>query len=393
MTQPGQTASGLLSRTTFWSLFLGRPRSRQDHLNALDGLRGLAVLIVLGSHLSNTGLLPHPGLSGSGKSGVYLFFTLSAFLLTRALLRRPLADFANAWRWANYALRRVLRIWPLYLVLLLLSWALTRAGVAGWHYQMDTASLLRHLSLREGQSVLWSIPVEFIFYLWLPLLALGLAVMQARRWPLWAEGVVFVSGLGLAYVLWPPATTLPNDVRLGPYLAVFLCGAYAARLDLRLQATSLPSRPRIWALAGLASMLAWLLTIPSVWAGIHGTAFVAGVSSTWFIWYGLVWSVLLLAILHGPDWLCRPFAWPPLRLVGVVSFSLYLWHMPVMDALRGLGVARWPLLAPGMVLAVAVLAVAVLVAMASFLLLERPWREVRLQQAQASPRGASSGPR
>ena len=381
MSQADHAIAGLQERTTFWSLFLGRPRSRHDHLDALDGLRGLAVLIVLGSHLSNTGLLPQPGLSGSGKSGVYLFFTLSAFLLTRALLRRPLASFAHGWRWADYALRRVLRIWPLYLVLLLLSWTLTRAGVAGWHFQMDSTALLRHLTLREGQSVLWSIPVEFIFYLWLPLVALVLAATQAWRWPLWAELAVFVLGLVMAYAFWPPAQTLPNDVRLGPYLAVFLCGAFAARLDQRLQAA--PAWTASWAWVAMLAMLAWLLTVPAVWAAWQGVAFVAAVSSTWFIWFGLLWSLLLLAVLHGPDWLRTPLAWPPLRLVGVVSFSLYLWHMPVMDALQVVGVRRWPLFAPWLVLVAALL-----VSMVSFLLLERPWREIRLKHERTHPQAA-----
>src|SRR5690606_21941755 len=124
-------------------LFLGKPRSRHDHLDALDGLRGLAVLIVIASHLSNARLLPWPGVAGWGKGGVYLFFVLSAFLLTRALLRRPLAGFASGRLWADYALRRVLRIWPLYLVVLLASWGLTRAGVE-WFYRMDAASLAGH---------------------------------------------------------------------------------------------------------------------------------------------------------------------------------------------------------------------------------------------------------
>lgn len=383
MTQADQATTGPGERTTFWSLFLGRPRSRHDHLNALDGLRGLAVLIVLGSHLSNAGLLPQPGLSGSGKSGVYLFFTLSAFLLTRALLRRPLMDFINAWRWADYALRRVLRIWPLYLVLLLSSWALTRVGVTGWHYQMDTGALLRHLTLREGQSVLWSIPVEFIFYLWLPLVALVLAVTQAWRWPLWAETMVFAMGLAAAYAFWPPTEAQPNDVRLGPYLAVFLCGAYAARLDLRLRDSTAPLSAVTWALVAMAALAAWILTVPAIWAVWRGVDFVAAVSSTWFIWFGLLWSSLLLAVLHGPHWLRKPFAWPPLRLVGVVSFSLYLWHMPVMDALHAIGVRRWPLLAPCMVLVVALL-----VSMISFLLLERPWREIRLKHERTNPQDA-----
>lgn len=365
-------------RATPWQWFLGRPRTRQNHLDALDGLRGLAVLIVLGSHLSNTGLLPHPGLSGSGKSGVYLFFTLSAFLLTRALLLRPLAGFADRRLWADYALRRVLRIWPLYLVLLLCSWLLTRAGVSGWHYQMDTPALWRHLALAEGQSVLWSIPVEFIFYLWLPLVALMLAAMRTWRWPAWAEAVLMALALALACWLWPAAETRPNDVRLGPYLVVFLCGAYAARLHLRLQEAGPSQHAGRWVMLAALALAAWVLTVPSVWAWVTGRAFVAGVSSAWFLWFGLAWSALLLAVLHGPDWLRKPFAWPPLRLVGVVSFSLYLWHMPVLQVLQSAGVARWPLLAPWLVLAAALL-----VAMVSFLLFERPWREIRLRRIPA----------
>lgn len=379
MTRSGSPPVRSAGYMTPWQWFLGRPRTRQNHLDALDGLRGLAVLIVLGSHLSNTGLLPHPGLSGSGKSGVYLFFTLSAFLLTRALLLRPLAGFADRLLWADYALRRVLRIWPLYLVLLLCSWLLTRAGVSGWHYQMDTPALWRHLALHEGQSVLWSIPVEFIFYLWLPLVALALAWMRTWRWPAWAEAVLMALALALASWLWPPAETQPNDVRLGPYLVVFLCGAYAARLHLRLQEAGPPRHAGRWVMLAALALTAWVLTVPVVWAGVTGKAFVAGVSSAWFLWFGLAWSSLLLAILHGPDWLRRPFAWAPLRLVGVISFSLYLWHMPVLQSLQSAGVARWPLLAPWLVLAVALL-----VAMVSFLLFERPWREIRWRQASAA---------
>lgn len=81
---------------------------------------------------------------------------------------------------------------------------------------------------------------------------------------------------------------------------------------------------------------------------------------------------MLLAVLHGPDGLRKPFEWAPVRLAGVVSFSLYLWHMPVLDALRGVGC--WPALAP-LLLLVSVL----LVAMVSFALFERPWREVQLR--------------
>lgn len=376
MTQIHGLAAPQPNRMTLWQWFLGRPRTRADHLDALDGLRGLAVLIVLASHLSNAGLLPTPGLSGSGKSGVYLFFVLSAFLLTRALLQRAPATFADGRLWADYALRRVLRIWPLYLVLLVTSWLLTRSGVQ-WHYVLDSAAFWRHVTLQEGQSVLWSIPVEFTFYLWLPLLAFAMAWLQAKRWPLWAEAGLALLALAVATLCWPPGEARVNDVRLGPYLVVFLCGAFAAGLDNRIRAT--PQRQSVvaWAVGGVIGLAACVLAVPAVWASVSGRAFDPAVSHTWFVWFGVAWSLLLLAVLHGPSWLRAPFASAPLRLIGVVSFSAYLWHMPVLDGLRALGVERWPWLAPGLVLAVAVA-----VSMVSFLLFERPWREIRLPRAR-----------
>lgn len=354
-------------------LFLGRPRVRLDQVDSLDGLRGLAVLLVLASHLSNAGmgLVPGLSLSGTGKSGVYLFFVLSAFLLVRLLLKRTPAQFADARLWADYALRRVLRIWPLYLVVLLSAWWFTRSGHAGWHYQLDDAALWRHLTLREGQSVLWSIPVEFVFYLVLPFVAWVLAVSMARGWPWWLETLGFVAALAAASWAWPPATALENDVRLGPYLAIFLCGAFAARLDHRIRAAASPPSSRAWGIVGLVAIAALLLTVPVAWAALAGTPVDYGFNHRWFVFFGLAWSALLLAVLHGPRWLRRPFASAPARWVGVVSFSAYLWHMPVLDLLRAHGLATWPLPALWALL------VALAVAGLSFLVFERPWRDLR----------------
>lgn len=365
------TPPTLLARLA--GLYLGRPRVRLDQVDSLDGLRGLAVLIVLASHLSNAGmgLVPGVSLSGIGKSGVYLFFVLSAFLLVRLLLKRPPAGFADGRLWADYALRRVLRIWPLYLVVLFSAWALTRSGFAGWHYQLDDAALWRHLTLREGQSVLWSIPVEFVFYLVLPLVAWVLACSMARAWPWWLEALGFAAALAAASLAWPPSEALENDVRLGPYLVIFLCGAYAARLDHRLRAAASPPSARTWAAVGLLAVAALVSTVPVAWAVLAGTPVDYSFNHRWFVFFGLAWSALLLAVLHGPRWLRRPFAWAPARWVGVVSFSAYLWHMPVLDLMRAHGLAGWP--APGW----CALLAALVVAGVSFLLFERPWRELR----------------
>lgn len=360
-------------------LFLGRPRGRHDHLDALDGLRGLAVAIVLGSHLSNAGmpLLPGLDLSGTGKSGVYLFFVLSAFLLARILADRPPAAFASAWTWADYALRRVLRIWPLYLVVLVSAWVMTRWSLP-WHYAIDTPALWRHLTLREGQSVLWSIPVEFTFYLWLPPIALGIAWLRARRpgiaWELAAGGALLAAALWA----WPPSQAGVNDVRLGPYLSLFLLGAFAARLDLGLRDAGKAPSQAAWGAVGLLAVAALLATTPVGWAWLSGQPKDPALNHTWFPFFGLAWSALLLAVLHGPSWLRVPFASTPARLLGVVSFSAYLWHMPVLDALRAAGVAAspWP---AGLVVA-AVLAASML----SYLVFERPWRDLRLRPAPRS---------
>ena len=355
--------------------FLGRPRGRRDHLESLDGLRGLAVLVVLASHLSNGGqhLVPGLSLSGIGKSGVYLFFVLSAFLLTRILMDRPFTGLREPRLWADYALRRVLRIWPLYLVVLLLSWALTESGFAAWHYRIDTASLWRHLGLQEGTSVLWSIPVEFTFYLWLPLVAVGLAWLRRQR-PAWGWELLAAAGvMATVMLVWPASGYVPNDIRLGPYLPLFLCGALAARVDLALRERARPLAPAAWAILGVGILAALVLSIPQVWAWLAGTAIDTRLNHRWFLFFGLAWSGLLLAVLHGPRWLRAPFAWAPMRLVGIVSFSLYLWHMPVLVGLRAAGLSGWPLAGWWALL------VSIAVAMLSYLAFERPWRDLRLR--------------
>ena len=340
------------------------------HVRALDGLRGLAVLIVIGSHLSNAGWLPWPNLAGTGKAGVYLFFVLSAYLLSSAMLATS-ASLTTPRYWLNYALRRVLRIWPLFLFILLSSWVLTRAGVTAWHYQLDGAALGAHLLLEQGQSVLWSIPVEFTFYLWLPFIVLALRAVLPLPGGRWLGVAVLLVLLLWVRWRWPAAHALSNGVALGPYLPVFLCGVAAAWVQhcwpqLRAWRRGWQCLP--WLLAPLL-----VLVTPSLWAVLHGAALQPELNHRWFTLWGLGWGLLLLAVLWGSGWPTRLFASAPMRLVGVVSFSIYLWHMPVLQAADVLGLRGWGV--PGLVLT---LAAVLLVAMGSYLLFERPWRNVRL---------------
>ena len=82
----------------------------------LDGLRGVAVLLVLLSHSSNAGhdLLPGLDASGVGRAGVFLFFVLSSFLLTGQVLGKAAAG--EPVGWGRFAVRRLLRVVPAYAV-------------------------------------------------------------------------------------------------------------------------------------------------------------------------------------------------------------------------------------------------------------------------------------
>lgn len=361
--------------------------SSTSPLPALDGLRGLAVGIVLLSHLANAGLpvLPGLSLSGIGKSGVYLFFVLSAFLLTRLLLQWPAANWRRGASWADYALRRVLRIWPLYLVVLLASAVISATAVVPWWpYPMDAVALLRHLTLQEGTSVLWSIPVEFHYYFWLPLVAWALAAAQRAGGLLLASALATSAGVA-AMILWPPAASLVNDVRLGPYLMLFFAGGLAALFSVH-QATPTPRAERAFGWLGLLALLAFVATVPAVAAAISGGAFQADLNHRWFAFFAVAWSALLLAVVHGPARLRRPFEWRPLRWLGWVSFSAYLWHMPVLAAVTGpMGLAGAPALAVFAVLTA-------LVSWASWRLVERPLQRVRWpRQRSAAPEVAGKG--
>ncbi|MGB0349536.1 MAG: acyltransferase family protein, partial [Schleiferiaceae bacterium] len=91
-----------------------------DHHKPLDGLRGLAVLMVVFGHGANHGLGPFgpDSMMIRGKLGVYLFFVLSAYLLDRQIIKMFQQGRAQWEYWLYYFSRRVLRIFPLFFLAL-----------------------------------------------------------------------------------------------------------------------------------------------------------------------------------------------------------------------------------------------------------------------------------
>lgn len=289
-------------------------------IRALDGLRGLAVLLVLLSHMSlhNINLIAALDFSGIGKAGVYLFFALSAFLLTWQAIEVGDQARHSGRYWLGYGIRRVLRIYPLYIVVLVISLALFQAGFGLNPKITSLEHVIRHLALMDGEHIYWAIPVEFKYYLLLPLVCLLLTWSSKVH----SRAPVIITAAAVAGVtwLWPPAASANNDVSLGPYLSIFLLGSLGAVVAPLIPVRKIPAEIAGWLCLGLA-----LMTIPALWRFIADANAPNNVFHREFIFYGLIWTACILAGLNANRF-TTVLETPVLRFLGRISFSVYLWH-------------------------------------------------------------------
>jgi len=353
----------------------------------LDGLRGVAVLFVILSHSSNKGMHLNASLnfSGSGVYGVYLFFVLSSFLLTLQLADRTRSEFLCISTWARYFSRRFLRIYPLYFFVLVLCYfvhEMTRWALVA---PMPFSDLIGHLVLSRGEYIFWIIPVEFKFYFVLPVFCFVFVFLVNRNV---LGALILVAGFtGLVdQFFWPPETTELNKICLGPYLPIFLMGSLVAVMWLETyswgQKTSKMLRNCLEGGAFIAFMLIIVL-IPSFYGKITGQAIKTYEFHHRFITFGLLWSIFLFCCLNGRGVITRVLATYPLRFVGMVSFSAYLWHIPVISVVRWLGGMQGPF----QVLLVIVLTLAV--SSLSYLLIEKPFRTLGLPGCRKTTNNSS----
>ncbi len=293
-----------------------RPAWLPRYLPELQGLRGLAVLAVILYHC-------HPLLVGTaiygpslwGWSGVNLFFVLSGFLITSILLESR----GRSHYFRNFYARRILRIWPVYLLLLLVcysvpAWFLGDTLAHQLHWKTLTAYALflqnlRHTPLPGTLGPTWSLAIEEQYYLlWAPMVWL----LGARRRLLAVVlcALVILSPLlrlGHFHWLTPTHTLIHLDgIALGSLLAIAML--------------TLPLRRQTWlALGALAAVGGWLAA--ATVAG--GTAFLD--TALAFLFAGLV----LVAIASTGAGLLAPLRRGPLAFYGTISYGLYMTHILV----------------------------------------------------------------
>jgi peptidoglycan/LPS O-acetylase OafA/YrhL len=354
------------------------------HRPALDGVRAIAVaLVVLGpvdDILLPGGRDPLPG----GFLGVDVFFVLSGFLITRLLLdERTTTGRVSL---GGFYLRRAARLLPA-VALLLVGHALwvTFADV-GVTRAMEVDSLLvvglyvsnwanqLHRDLAFGLGHLWSLSVEEQFYLVWPFL-----IWATRRRPGWLWAVIGIGvgvAVGVRHHLWAGDVHwlliyIRTDARMDSLLVGCALGLAHHRGWLDRVAT--PVRRTVGG-AGLAVVVGSALAFQPDRSVLYGAGFTAIAAAS---------AALIAAVLEPGWWLHRWLSLRPLRALGRVSYGVYLWHVPVFLAVAH----AWPDGPGAAVVAVALLTTSVAV-VASWTVVERPvsvWSRAR--HARGAPTG------
>ncbi len=311
-------------------------------IDSLDGLRGFAALLVVFSHTSYDGmhLIPFLDFRGTGKSGVYLFFLLSSFLLSIPLLFKH-ATLFTAPVMGNYWMRRFLRIYPLYTAYLLAALVTTLAlhhffnmPETGAPYSLYPQEFLRNFLLLDAKGVTWSIAVEFKFYFILPILVI--LFHWLRRRGLMITSVVFCLLVLGCSLLWPTSEWVNNDIRLRYYLPIFLSGVYLAVLHDHIL-TEQPGSDlirKIFKFLTPVAVLTLLFMTPAVHDVVTGSHTEYSKFHRDFVIHSACWSVILMTATHGGGWISKFLRLRFLRVCGALSFSIYLFHAPLISILK-----------------------------------------------------------
>lgn len=308
--------------------------SEGANLSALDGIRGIAVLIVIASHTRGLQLESHGGV------GVWLFFSLSAFLLTMRFASHPERAYSSQHLW-HYFRRRIARVFPMYYCVLIGSFLFS----SRWTFE----EWMRHMLMIRADGVYWSIPQELLFYILLPVLVLLLS--PVRRFGHLAMAIALLA-LAVASNLWldKSVLSLNGNGKWQPfYFGAFASGmafSYLYRWEPLSRIAVKPAVNRILHVLGLVILAGVVFSSPFYQRIATETFPILGTLNSPMGWkypgtYGLFCGGLIWITLTCQGRLLdRVVSSLPLRAIGVVSFSMYLLHYPVMRQLSILGVVR-----------------------------------------------------
>ena len=333
----------------------------------IDGLRAVAVLSVFAYHL-------RPDLLPAGGLGVDIFFVISGYLIGGIILR---AAETGTFSFAQFYERRLRRIGPALLLAVLVTLAASTAlmmpnelesgGVAASAAILFASNIYFWATIdyfNEAAADLpllhtWSLGVEEQFYILAPIILILLA-RHARRWMWPCLSLLLVASLVLNS--WQVGQS-PADAFYLPQGRAWelLAGVLVNRAAL------LRQQPRLWreaaAWAGGVLLLGSLIFLDpgKGWPGLLAVPCVSGT------------ALIILAGQQGTTSLGRLLSLPPVVFIGLISYSLYLWHWPAIVFYREIFLAD-AISSKG---ALAIFVGAVAVATLTWRYVERPFRDGR----------------
>lgn len=327
---------------------------KRRYITGLDGIRAIAVIMVLAYHLKLA-------LFKSGFLGVTVFFVLSGYLITGILIseveEEGTIDLKNFW------LRRIRRLVPavmsMAVVIIFVSAVVNRiiftkgckdflASVLGfnnWWQIFNKVSYFEAAGVPSPFTHCWSLAIETQFYLIYPLILLGIYKLaksrgegRAKRGLLFAGVTLLLALISviLMIVLFDPQQDA-SRVYYGTDTRAFslLFGALLAILwDYRM----VPRR--------LSASVNMVLGSVSFAVLLVMTIAINGSSNFWYRggqFVGTILTVLVIYTVSGrKTWLSRFLSNPVLKWIGDRSYSIYLWHYPIILLIsKGIKASWW----------------------------------------------------
>lgn len=320
-------------------------KTGSNYIRGIDGLRAVAVLMVLAYHLK----LPF---AGCGLLGVTVFFVISGFLITRILITEIVST--GTVNLKNFWVKRIRRLLPAVLTMII---ALIFASAVfdrvlftktcedlwptiflynNWHQILNQVSYFENAGAPSPLTHCWSLAIEAQFYLVYPVLLLVIGRFKKRK--AWLAGVTIAlaaASLGLMWFLFDPAKD-PSRVYYGTDTRAFslLFGGLLAQIE---SVGSIEKRlPGI--LRDIAGVIS-LIVLLGMMAAVDGYAV--------FLYKGgqgiasLLAVLMIYAVLNHNGVLNKLFSLSPLVWIGERSYGIYLWHYPVMLLISGGRKAAW----------------------------------------------------
>lgn len=341
------------------------------YIPGFDGLRAIAVLLVLVAHAGYGDVVP-------GGFGVTIFFAISGYLISTLLMN----EFARTGTidLKLFYIRRILRLYPELIALVLLCLiagaalglrATTAEKFAGLFYYMNYYYVFgAHYPPAESYQwrQLWSLAVEEHFYFFFP----AVMLFVARTW---RSRLLLVAALITLPFLWRFVTYfwigLPweyNYVATDTRIDSIAWGCLLA-LMMRRPDGSARGVQDLWFIGRTAIAIGFALLFASLI--YRNEAF----RWTWrFTMQGIGILLVMANLLFDPRWraVVQALEWRPIRYVGRISYGLYLYHMLLNQVIETI----WPDIATPLMVLVS-LAVSLIVASISYNLLEIPLKPLR----------------